>query len=59
MVILLEVNYQLHCKYLRENKDTGSGNGPKLVNIHRVIKGPPSKTITTCRKRMKAEKVLA
>ena len=32
--VLLEVNYQLHCKYLRENKETGFGNGQKLVNIH-------------------------
>ena len=34
----MEENYQLHCNYLRENKDTGSGNGQKLVNLHRVLK---------------------
>ena len=27
-----------HCKNLREDKNTGSGNGPKLVNLHRVLK---------------------
>ena len=39
----MEENYQLHCNYLRENKDTGSGNGQKLVNLHRVLKSksPP------------------
>ena len=39
----------IYCKYLREDKDTGSGNGKKLVNLHMVtpycgvrIKYPPN-----------------
>ena len=47
----------IYCKYLREDKDTGSGNGKKLVNLHMVtpyrdVKIPSSNVIYLQKKKV-------